>query len=109
MLSVFKNLFAQETLDYSDLMSRGAVIVDVRTPAEFAEGHVKGSLNMPLGNLEYHMAELKRKNKPVITCCRSGARSGSAASILNNAGLEAHNGGSWNQVQQELAKLTAQR
>ena len=105
MMSFFKNLFKQRELDYEVLMGKGAVIVDVRTPQEFAQGHVKGSVNIPLGNIQSYIVKLKRQNKPVIACCRSGARSGSAASILNNAGVESYNGGSWNEVESGLKNL----
>ena len=47
MLSIFKNLFKSTTVDLAQLIKDGAVIVDVRSKAEFATGHVKGSLNIP--------------------------------------------------------------
>lgn len=51
----------------------------------------------------HHINELKQKQQPIITCCRSGMRSGKAATILKKEGIEAYNGGSWNQVQAALA------
>ncbi len=81
--------------DLAEVMSRGATIVDVRTPGEYAGGHIKGSINIPLAALASQMAKLK-KDKPVITCCASGMRSGSAKSMLQNNGFsEVHNAGSW--------------
>ena len=103
MLSFLKKLFGQETLDYSALMNRGAIIIDVRTPLEYSRGHVSESINLPLNEIRGNITEIKKQNKPIITCCRSGARSGSAASILKNAGIEAYNGGSWNQVNRALS------
>ena len=81
--------------DLGDVIARGGVIIDVRTTGEYAGGHVKGSMNIPLNALGSQMSKLK-KDKPVITCCASGMRSGSAKSMLLSSGFtEVHNGGSW--------------
>ena len=78
-----------------DLRHRGAVIVDVRSPREFAQGHAKGARNLPLGLLKDRLGELD-PGRPVLTCCASGARAASARSILLRAGFkEVHNLGSW--------------
>lgn len=79
-----------------------AVIIDVRTPEEFADGHAKGSVNIPLNAVANHINKIKKYKKPVITCCRSGARSGTAANILNNNGIDSINGGPWQNVAQQL-------
>ena len=81
-------------------MAQGAVIIDVRTPAEFKQGHIKQATNIPLSEISRAVAKIKQQGKPVITCCRSGARSANAASILKGAGIEAYNGGPWNSLQQ---------
>lgn len=73
-------------------------MIDVRTIEEFREGHVQGSKNIPLNTIGSHLEEIKKMNKPVITCCRSGARSGSAATILKQQGVDAINGGPWGSV-----------
>jgi phage shock protein E len=78
-----------------ELRSRGALIVDVRTPGEFSQGHAKGARNIPLGVLKDRLPDLDRA-KPILTCCASGARSASARSILLKAGFkEVHNVGAW--------------
>jgi rhodanese-related sulfurtransferase len=46
--------------------------------------------------------EFKKKGKPVITVCRSGARSGMGKNMLKQHGIEAYNGGPWNSLQQIL-------
>ena len=102
MFTFIKNLFKREQLDYTELIEREAIIIDVRTPREFANGHVDKSINIPLSDIMNHLEEIKQRNKPVITFCRSGARSGRAKTVLNNAGIETYNGGSWNQVQAAL-------
>lgn len=74
------------------LMEKGGRLVDVRTPSEFASGHLEGALNIPVDQIANRLDELAPKDKPVVLYCRSGARSGRAASILRNAGFsEVHN------------------
>ena len=65
-----------------------AVIIDVRTPAEFAEGHVDGAINLDLegGVFEAEYSKLDT-SKSYIVYCRSGRRSGVAASILRDNGF----------------------
>lgn len=71
-----------------------ASIVDVRTPSEYEEGHFEGAVNIPLNELSQRINEFKEMKKPIVTYCRSGARSGMAASILKQNGLnEVYNGG----------------
>jgi rhodanese-related sulfurtransferase len=83
-------------------MAEGAVIVDVRTPSEYKSGHIPGALNIPLDSIKSKSGDLKSKNKVVITCCRSGARSGMAKSILTSSGIETVNGGPWNSLIQKI-------
>jgi rhodanese-related sulfurtransferase len=90
-------------VDYKQLLRNGAVILDVRTPDEFAMGHIKGSRNISVDQVQRHITGIKKLDKPVITCCRSGARSGMVAGILKAAGIEAYNGGSWQSLQKQVA------
>ena len=79
----------------SEAMAIGAIIVDVRTAGEYKSGHIKNSINIPLDVIGKKADELARKNKPVITCCRSGMRSQSAAMTLKAKGIDVINGGAW--------------
>ena len=88
--------------DYAKLVKDGAVIVDVRTKAEYQHGHIQGSLNIPLNNLSNHYSKLK-KDHAVITCCASGMRSVQAKNILKANGFaEVYNGGGWSSLQNKL-------
>jgi rhodanese-related sulfurtransferase len=78
-----------------EAFAKGAVIIDVRSEGEFQQGHVKGSINMPLPTITGQIHKIKGMKKPVVLCCASGMRSGSATSILKSAGVECYNGGSW--------------
>lgn len=89
------NLFGNKTKKISEFMESGALILDVRTPAEYSQGAIPGSKNIPLQKLQGQIAAIKKMNKPVITCCASGMRSASAASLLKSQGIEAVNGGSY--------------
>lgn len=102
MIGLFKKLFGGKAANYKDLVTNGAVIIDVRTPGEFKAGHISGSKNYPLDSIRNKTAELKKLNKPVITVCRSGARSGMAKGILKSAGIEAYNGGPWNGLKNKI-------
>jgi len=78
-----------------ELLRRGAVVVDVRSPAEYAAGARPGSLNIPLGELGGRVKELDAA-KPVIVCCASGTRSGMAVALLARHGFkEVVNAGPW--------------
>ncbi|HRH37129.1 MAG TPA: rhodanese-like domain-containing protein [Flavobacteriales bacterium] len=90
-------------VDLVQLIESGATIVDVRTAGEYAGGHVKGSVNIPLDQLMKNMKRIP-KGKPVITCCASGMRSGSAASSLRGQGYDAHNAGPWTKVNAILVR-----
>lgn len=103
MLEQIKSMFGLgPKVDYNALLQQGAVIVDVRTKAEFQSGHIKGSINIPLNNLSNHYSKLD-KNKAVITCCASGIRSAQGKSILQANGFkEVYNGGGWYGLQQKI-------
>ena len=60
-------------------------LIDVRTPAEYADGHLTKAKLIPLQELEERFAEIN-KNKPVLLYCRSGHRSGMALKLLNDKG-----------------------
>lgn len=69
------------------LVQAGARLVDVRTPGEFAAGHLAGALNIPVQELDGRMQELLPKDAAVVVYCRSGHRSGNAARMLKSAGF----------------------
>ena len=96
MFESIKSFFGLEKTDYAQLVKVGAVILDVRSKGEYAGGHIRGSVNIPVEQLGKNLHKLKNKNKPVITCCASGIRSASAKSMLKSNGFtEVYNGGSW--------------
>ncbi len=94
-MGILSALFGSKPkVDLGELIANGAQIIDVRTPKEYKTGHIKGSKNIPLDKLNSQISKIN-KTKPVITCCASGMRSGSAKGILSKAGFNVHNGGGW--------------
>lgn len=66
-------------------VAAGAILLDVRTPAEFAGGHLPGAKNIPVQDLAARMRELP-EGASVVVYCRSGARSAAAAQLLRGRG-----------------------
>jgi rhodanese-related sulfurtransferase len=85
-----------------EFVKKGAIIIDVRSPGEFAGGHIKGAKNIPLNEIGAKINEIKKLNKPVIACCASGMRSSQATSILKQNGVDTINGGGWQSLQSKL-------
>lgn len=104
MLNALKNLLGfGPKVDYAELVKQGAVILDVRSKREYQGGHIKGSVNIPVETLGKNLKKLK-KDKPIITCCASGMRSGSAKNILKSNGFaEVHNGGNWMSLRNKIS------
>ena len=65
----------------------GALLLDVREPAEWQSGHAAGATLLPLGQLGARLSELPR-DREIITVCRSGNRSGTAAVLPNAAHVD---------------------
>lgn len=64
----------------------GAVLLDVRTPGEYREGHIPGSKNVPLQSIDRVADMIENKNTPVFVHCLSGGRSRQATAILQKMG-----------------------
>ena len=88
--------------DVAKLVQEGAVIVDVRTKSEYRAGHIQGSRNIPFDAINKEVSSLKKLNKPIVTVCRSGARSGMAKSILSAGGMQVYNGGAWTSLKRKM-------
>lgn len=74
-----------QTTDATD-----ALLLDVREVSEWINGHIAGTVNIPLGELSDRLAEVDRDRR-VIVICRSGNRSGLATRLLCSIGIDAHN------------------
>ncbi len=90
----------------SEMVDKGAMIIDVRSTGEYAGGHIKGSKNIHLDQLQNRIGEVKAFDAPVITCCASGIRGGSAANVLRKHGVDVMNGGGWMSLSSRLGRLS---
>lgn len=101
MFSFLKKIFASSP-NLKTLVHEGAIILDVRTRGEYSGGHIKGSINIPLNELNQSFSRLN-PSKTIITCCASGMRSSTAKSLLKSNGFpEVHNGGGWHSLNRKL-------
>ncbi len=105
MFGIIKSLFGQpDNNALADVIEEGALLVDVRTPGEFAGGSVKGAINIPLSDLAHQLSKFKGK-KSIVVFCRSGNRSSQAKSILEQHGFQnVINGGTLQQVNKAVNK-----
>ena len=104
MLETIKKLLGLgPKVEFAELVKKGALIIDVRSKGEYAGGHIKSSINIPVDQLGQNLQKLKDRNKTIITCCASGMRSASAKSILKSNGYtDVHNGGAWRSLQNKI-------
>jgi rhodanese-related sulfurtransferase len=98
-MSFLQSLFGTATKKYTDVRgdeflnllgsTKNAVLIDVRTPAEFAGGKVKGAVNMDIYSPNFAASIDKLdKSKTYFVYCRSGARSGQACNLMAERGFE---------------------
>lgn len=99
-MNFLQNLFGGPDLE--EYLEKDAVIIDVRTHAEFQMGHGDLAVNIPLDQVQAKLEKIRQYKKPIIACCASGNRSGTAANFLKGKGIDAVNGGSWQNVQRAL-------
>ncbi|MBS1756044.1 MAG: rhodanese-like domain-containing protein [Bacteroidetes bacterium] len=104
MLQTFKSLLGLgPKTDFSELIAQGAIILDVRSKSEFANGHIRNAINIPVNELSSQLTTLKDKNKCIVCCCASGMRSGMAKRILeSNKFTNVYNAGSWMSLQHKI-------
>ncbi len=106
-MGFFENIFGKANNNNDNLatlINEGAFLVDVRTPAEFASGNVKGSINIPLDQVSSNLNRFK-ENQNIVVFCRSGNRSGQAKSILEQNGFSnVTNGGTWQDIDALITK-----
>jgi rhodanese-related sulfurtransferase len=105
-MGIFGNIFGGSSTNenLATLVNEGAFLVDVRSPGEFADGNVKGSVNIPLDQVQNQLAKFKEKEN-IVVFCRSGNRSSQAKSILEQNGFtNVTNGGTWQDVNAVINK-----
>lgn len=70
-----------------EYLKKGALVIDVRTPAEFSAGHLPNAINIPLAQIESGSPlPLKNKNQVLLLHCQGGMRSAKATKLLSGMG-----------------------
>lgn len=95
-------IFGNKWQQVEQFLADGAIILDVRTRREWNNGHIKKSIHIPLDQLKERLPEIKKLNKPIITVCESGTRSGSASRFLKANQLKSVNGGGWRRLNERI-------
>lgn len=106
MFEILKRIFSKKDKSkMENLIKEGAFLVDVRSAGEFAEGHVKGSVNIPVDQIRNQLDKF-RDRKQIVVFCRSGIRSSQAKATLERNGFaNVTNGGTWQSVNSIINKL----
>ena len=89
-MSVF-NIFARKDINEgvrNFSKNKNAFLIDVRTKEEYAGGHIDGSRNLPLDEIDKVDSIIKNKNTPLYVHCLSGGRSARAVAYLKNKGYQ---------------------
>ncbi len=103
MINFFIKLFNKKTIKLLEVLNSDSTIIDVRTPQEYAYGHVKGSVNIPLDQIQHKLTKIKKYKTPLVLCCASGGRSANAVYYLKSKNIEdVYNGGRWTKVNRLL-------
>ena len=106
----FGKLFSEAVPAASPAYGADALIIDVRTPIEFASGHVQGAVNLPMEKLGHNYASvLPDRARRIVVCCQSGTRSAIAAQFLRlQRYANVINGGSASDVARQLSSEMVQ-
>jgi rhodanese-related sulfurtransferase len=73
-------------------------VIDVRRPDEFAKGHARKSINIPLNEMPERLDEIKKMKDPLVVVCGGGTRHIKAFELLKENGIDSEKGGSWKDV-----------
>lgn len=89
----FFNLFGSSDNNINELVeqartTREALIIDVRTPTEFSQGHIENAINIPLDSIQEIANKISDRTTPLYLYCASGARSSNACRFLESQGFE---------------------
>ncbi len=107
MVKSLKQLFGiGPRINYAQLVQNGAVIVDVRTPAEFDNGHISGAINIPIEQLRHNLSQFAGKRQVIIACCTDGSKSWYAKNLLDANGYQSvYDAGNWTKLQRRIQRV----
>ena len=103
---IFKQLNAVKPATAREWLKKGALVIDVRSEAEFQEKHLPGAINIPLNRLGEEIARhAPKKEQPLLLHCLSGTRSGMGTSALKKMGYQnVFNLGSYGRAEKILSE-----
>lgn len=70
------------------MIQEGALVIDVRSPEEFASGHYQNAINIPVDQVQSRIKEFGNPDTKIVLYCRSGGRAGSAKGVLDSKGFK---------------------
>ena len=108
MLEYLKNLLGlgKRKEELIEALGKRPYIIDVRTPQEYKMGHIQKAVNIPLDQIRDNAEKIRKMDKPVVTCCQTGSRSGRARRILLKKGVpDVHNGRGWVSLKQLMKEI----
>lgn len=89
-----------------EALRRGAVIIDIRTAAEFDRGKVRDSLNIPIDRININLKRIVQINKPIVICSNSDSENDRVIDVLKANGVkEIYNGGNWAKLWRMMRSL----
>ena len=100
-IQIFRDVDFADPQELKQFVADGALLIDVRSPQEYATQHLQEAINIPINDLENHLQMLGKKDQKIIVYCRSGRRSTRAHSLLLTHGFkEVYNLGGMNRWSQ---------
>ena len=89
-----------------DAMRRGAIIIDIRTAAEFDRGKVRDSINIPIDRININLKRIVQMSSPIIICSDSDSENERVVDVLKANGVkEIYNGGNWTKIARMVRSL----
>jgi rhodanese-related sulfurtransferase len=87
-------------------LRRGAVVIDIRTAAEFDRGKVPDSINIPIDRININLKRVAQMNRPIIICSNSHSENEGVIEVLKANGVnEIHNGGNWTTISRIMRSI----
>jgi rhodanese-related sulfurtransferase len=89
-----------------EALRRGAIIIDIRTAAEFDRGKVRDSINIPVDRININLKRVVQLNKPIVICSNSDSENEKVIDVLKANGVkEIYNGGTWIKIWRMMRTL----
>jgi phage shock protein E len=87
-------------------LRQGAVVIDIRTAADFDRGKVRGSINIPIDRININLKRVVQMNKPIVICSNSDSENDRVIDVLKANGVkEIYNGGNWTKLWRMMRSL----